>query len=499
MDADKVVECITIGFGEPGDVGECGSEQAASDDSVLLKIDVPCGMDGRGQIAFLEQALADEQFRRDQPGRACEGGIGRVRPETRRRAGWGCWEHLPPAHAGFLEIIGKLVRRRADVAGGKWAGQAGGMKQYSRGAGIERRRRAARMRPRFSEFLPRHRAERVAAEKKIGHNRDMPESQEGKIWDAIIVGGGPAGAIAALSLARRGRSAILLEKANFPRFHVGESFLPAAFNRLKQLGLEPALREIPHVPKFGAHFQMGSGGRVLEIDFLDGFCDGTETFNVERSIFDDMLLKQAELAGVEVRQGLAVKEILNLADGDVRVRTETGEIRGKYLLDASGQGSVVGRHLGTRKAMDASHLKKVAYGGHFENVPRGEGRQAGHPLIVMMEEGWFWVIPLNPTKTSVGLVLDAEVARNLCKSENISPDRMLSWGIARCPAMKQLMSAATGTQANIVVADFSYTCRPVRGGWVFFGRRFRGVSGSDFFHRRFDRLRGGHRIGAACG
>lgn len=295
----------------------------------------------------------------------------------------------------------------------------------------------------------------------------MPESQEGKIWDAIIVGGGPAGAIAALSLARRGRSAILLEKANFPRFHVGESFLPAAFNRLKQLGLEPALREIPHVPKFGAHFQMGSGGRVLEIDFLDGFCDGTETFNVERSIFDDMLLKQAELAGVEVRQGLAVKEILNLADGDVRVRTETGEIRGKYLLDASGQGSVVGRHLGTRKAMDASHLKKVAYGGHFENVPRGEGRQAGHPLIVMMEEGWFWVIPLNPTKTSVGLVLDAEVARNLCKSENISPDRMLSWGIARCPAMKQLMSAATGTQANIVVADFSYTCRPYAGDGYF--------------------------------
>ncbi|HUB24682.1 MAG TPA: FAD-dependent oxidoreductase [Tepidisphaeraceae bacterium] len=289
----------------------------------------------------------------------------------------------------------------------------------------------------------------------------------GKIWDVIVIGGGPAGAVAALSLAKRGRRVIVVEKARFPRFHVGESFLPAAFDQLKKLGLEPALRAIPHVPKFGAHFSMGYGGKLLEIDFLDGYCDGKETFNVERSVFDEMLLREAQRGGAQVHEGIAVREILKLTDGDVRVATDIGEIRGRYLFDASGQGAVVARHLGTRKPVDDPHLKKVAYGGHFQNVWRPSGRQAGHPLIVMMEEGWFWVIPLNETKTSVGMVLDAEIARNIGRDENIPPDRMLAWGISRCPAMRRRMDGATGGPTNIVVADFSYTCRPYAGDGYF--------------------------------
>jgi flavin-dependent dehydrogenase len=292
---------------------------------------------------------------------------------------------------------------------------------------------------------------------------DTLAASNGKIWDVIVIGGGPAGAVAALSLAKLGRSAIVVEKTRFPRFHVGESFLPAAFDQLKKLGLEPALRTIPHVPKFGAHFSMGYGGKLLEIDFLDGYCDGKETFNVERSVFDQMLLREAQRGGAEVHEGVAVKSIVKLTDGDVRVATDIGEVRGRYLFDASGQGAVVARHLGTRKPVDDPHLKKVAYGGHFNNVWRPSGRQAGHPLIVMMEEGWFWVIPLNETKTSVGMVLDAEAARQIGRDEKIPPDRMLAWGIARCPAMRERMNGATGGPTNIVVADFSYTCRPYAG------------------------------------
>src|ERR1700722_1482624 len=202
----------------------------------------------------------------------------------------------------------------------------------------------------------------VARPRQPNHNRAMQAAQDGEVWDAIVIGGGPAGAAAALGLARRGRGAIFLEKSRFPPFPIGRSFLPAAFDRLKELGLELAFRKIPHVPKFGAHFQMGYGGKLLEIDFADGFCDGKETFNVERSIFDEMLLNEAQRGGVEVRQEVAVKQILKLTDGDVRVQTDAGEIRGRYLLDASGQGAVVGRHLGTRKPVAESHLKKVAYG-----------------------------------------------------------------------------------------------------------------------------------------
>jgi flavin-dependent dehydrogenase len=284
------------------------------------------------------------------------------------------------------------------------------------------------------------------------------------LWDVIIIGGGPAGALAGLALAKRGRRAIILEKTTFPRFHVGESFLPATLDLLKELGLESALRELPHMPKYGAEFAMGYGGRILDIDFADGFCNGKETFNIERSIFDAMLLREAGRGGAEVRENVAVKQILSLTDGDVRVLTDGGaEIRGRYLLDASGQGTVVARHLGTRRTVDDPKLQKIAYVNHFDNVQRAEGIKAGNPLIAMMEEGWFWIIPLNEKRTSVGMVLDAEVARRIYREENMSPDRMLQWGIARCPVMADRMRAAIGPQTNNVVADFSYYCRPYAG------------------------------------
>ena len=157
---------------------------------------------------------------------------------------------------------------------------------------------------------------------------------------------------------------------------------------------------------------MGNGGPILEIDFADGYCDGKETFNIERSIFDNMLLRQAGEAGVEIRENTAVKEIAKLEDGDVRLITDTGEeIRGRYILDASGQGTVIGRHLGTKVPVSDPKLQKVAYVGHFEGVIRSEGNKAGNPLITMMEEGWFWIIPISPERTSVGMVLDVAVAK----------------------------------------------------------------------------------------
>lgn len=283
------------------------------------------------------------------------------------------------------------------------------------------------------------------------------------IWDAIVIGGGPSGSIAGLSLARRGRRAIILEKAEFPRFHVGESFLPDTFDRLAELGLVPALRELPHVPKFGAAFAMGNGGREMEIDFADGFCNGKEAFNIERSVFDAMLLREAKRGGAEVREGVAVKQIISLADGDVRVLTDAGEIRGRYLLDASGQGTVVGRHLKTRKAAEESHLRKVAYGGHFEKVWRPSGKQGGYPFIVMMDEGWFWMIPITDRRTSVGMVMDADAARRVTREENVPPDRMLAWAIARCPVVRDRMKEATGAETNQVFADYTYKCRPYAG------------------------------------
>jgi len=223
------------------------------------------------------------------------------------------------------------------------------------------------------------------------------------VYDTIIIGGGPGGSTAGAFLAKAGQRVLVLEREIFPRFHVGESLLPFGNDVLKETGAWPKVEAAGFQPKYGAEFFVGNGSCWQRFWFARGLVAGYgQTFQVERAKFDHILLDHAAACGCEVRQGCAAKEVVREGEG-WRVTLADGEVRGCWLIDASGRDTFVGRALGLPKT-PVNIPKRVAVYAHFKGVFRNDGDAEGHITIVRLRDGWFWLIPLAGGKTSVGMV-----------------------------------------------------------------------------------------------
>lgn len=273
-------------------------------------------------------------------------------------------------------------------------------------------------------------------------------------FDVVIIGGGPAGTTAAIHLAQKGRSVVIFEKEKFPRFKIGESLLPYSLSALDRLGIRPQLDAVA-MPKYGGEIATACGQRAVKFHFKDGFrLKHHQAYQVERATFDKLMLDRARECGAKIHEETQVSKVAFEADGvALEVKDKNGEtrnIQARYLLDCSGRNSVVGRHFGLK--VSYPHLQKFSCFAHFEGVQRDEGIDAGLTRLVRADRHWFWMIPLDEQRTSIGVVMDLADF----KARKLSPEEMLNWAIQDSPVMAERMRDAKRVSIVHSISDYSY-------------------------------------------
>src|SRR5437763_2282735 len=161
--------------------------------------------------------------------------------------------------------------------------------------------------------------------------------------DAVVIGGGPAGSTVSTLLAQQGLRVQLFEREKFPRFHIGESLIPETYWVLKRMGMLPKMQQSPFVKKYSVQFVNASGKESAPFYFWDNKPhECSQTWQVVRSEFDQLMLDNAREHGVQVHEGVRVVDVL--FDGDraagVTIQLEGGarrDVRSTVVVDASGQ------------------------------------------------------------------------------------------------------------------------------------------------------------------
>jgi len=270
-------------------------------------------------------------------------------------------------------------------------------------------------------------------------------------------------------LASAGRKVILFEKETFPRFHIGESLLPFNLPLFGRLGITD-LMDRRFIRKRGAVLFSSDGSVERYVRFADGIVSGHPmAYQVLRSSFDEMLLRNAQRLGASVHQGFTVGEVrCSHRNGcDVTATDKTGTVvraRGRFLLDASGRDAFLATRRGLRRM--TPHLRKAAVFAHYTGVKREVGDRAGDIVLVLLRDGWFWMIPLPDGVTSVGLV--AEGSR--LKECGLPPIELLEESLRRCPAAAERMTDARRVSQVWGASDYSYECKEVAGdGYLLMG------------------------------
>lgn len=292
-----------------------------------------------------------------------------------------------------------------------------------------------------------------------------------KSVQVLVIGGGPAGSTAATLLAREGFTVTLLERDRFPRYHIGESLLPSCLPVLDLLGAREKVEALGFQRKEGTFFAWGEEN--WELRFSELF--GTEySWQVRRADFDNLLLEHARSQGVEVHEGVSVRQVnfdgeravsaswehsgqasTGQADGG---QTDGGNTSGviafDYVVDASGRaGLLATKHHNSRRFHDV--FKNVALWGYWKNTKPFEYGPPGAIGVCSIPHGWLWQIPLHDGTVSIGAVMTKKHLRQQ-QAQRADLAEVYHGKIAESAMISDLVAGAELSTEIKAESDYSY-------------------------------------------
>jgi len=294
--------------------------------------------------------------------------------------------------------------------------------------------------------------------------------------DVAIIGGGPAGSTCASMLLKYNPrlKVVLVEREEFPRDHVGESQLPVISRVLEEMGCWNKVEAANFPIKIGATYRWGRTDQLWDFEFiLDGKFVGSArpgkyegerlqtAFQVDRAVYDKILLDHSRSLGCELRQPVSVRQVLVNGDRVEGLVLDNGEkIVAKHYIDASGHAGILRRAVGVEIEAPTS-LQNIAIWDYWQNADWAVSVGVGGTRVQVLSigYGWIWFIPLSPTRTSMGLIVPA----SYYKASGKRPEELYAEAVAGDAVVQSLIKNATSEGKLTTTKDWSFLANRLAG------------------------------------